>query len=88
MIRKLTSLEKEKNPNVSYVFERNGYKTWLNEAKFNLLAKEIITILKENKEDLKLEAKNDCELCHGTGFFTYGGSFGGSNMTRKCFCGA
>lgn len=27
-----------------------------------------------------------CHLCHDTGLFTYGGSFGGATMTQRCSC--
>lgn len=27
-----------------------------------------------------------CPYCFDTGFYTYGGSFGGSTMTERCFC--
>ena len=48
MIRELTDNEKSCNPHVKYVFERNGYKTWLNDDKFNQLAKEVLAILNKN----------------------------------------
>lgn len=40
MIRKLTEQEKLINTRSSYVFERNGYKTWLDEKHFLKLQRE------------------------------------------------
>lgn len=28
----------------------------------------------------------NCQFCHGTGYHSYGGSFGGSVMTTTCVC--
>lgn len=30
----------------------------------------------------------ECSMCHGTGEYSYGGSFGGPTMTQSCKCGA
>lgn len=27
-----------------------------------------------------------CEICHGKGYYSYGGSFGGGVITEKCSC--
>lgn len=27
-----------------------------------------------------------CPLCHGTGYYTYGGSFDGPTKTQRCSC--
>lgn len=45
MIRKITANEKSINTNSDYVFERNGYKTWLDEKHFRQLAFESISLL-------------------------------------------
>lgn len=29
-----------------------------------------------------------CPICHGTGYYSYGGSFGGATMTQQCSCRA
>ena len=29
-----------------------------------------------------------CPLCHGTGYYSYGGSFGGAVQTERCHCRA
>jgi cytochrome c551/c552 len=28
--------------------------------------------------------KKDCPICHGTGYYTIGGSFGGAETTQQC----
>jgi len=34
-----------------------------------------------------IQSKNDeCVLCHGTGMYFFGGSFGGAVQVRKCYC--
>jgi tartrate dehydratase alpha subunit/fumarate hydratase class I-like protein len=30
--------------------------------------------------------KNTCPLCHDTGFYSFGGSFGGAVQTVRCDC--
>ena len=55
MIRRLTSNEKSVNPEHEYVFERNGYKTWLTEKKFQQLAKEVLELLETESTFCKCE---------------------------------
>lgn len=42
--------------------------------------------LKELYEPNVSEEAKDCPRCNGTGFYSYGGSFGGTAKTQRCYC--
>ena len=55
---------------------------------------EIWSVLKDElKQALNMpvvsqQSEPVCPVCRGKGYYTYGGSFGGSVMTQRCSCGA
>ena len=50
-------------------------------------------IVEEYEQQLNILAVSQakrpvCPICRDTGYYTYGGSFGGATMTQRCSCGA
>lgn len=62
MIRKLTPNEKECSPTHDYIFERNGYKTWLTEGKFQQLAREVLELLKTEQKFCECDCPIRCSV--------------------------
>lgn len=58
----------------------------INELKKSKASDELIVIPLSNMNSNNINADPDCPICHGTGEYHTGGSFGGPVVYNRCHC--
>jgi hypothetical protein len=63
-----------------------AYEIYKKAQKESLTDEQYKQLLIDNDIIIKKVNQSVCSICHGTGYYFYGGSFGGASIKQRCHC--